>query len=565
MNKKKLIKSSLDKITQDIIWGKIQATADEMGIVQAKSSMSPVIYEVLDFACGLCDNIGEVIAVQNGITIFTGTFTDDVQIIIKKFKNLINEGDIFLLNDPHKSGTHLNDVSVIKPIFYKKNLLAFAISDAHWIDIGGSVPGSMSPQATEIYEEGLQLPGIKLFNKGMKQKDIEDIISSNVRFSKITIGDLNAAVAAVNIAEKRIKEVAHKYGKTILLSAFSHIKNTGEKIARNAIKKMNDGSYKAHDFIDGDGFTNKKIPINLNIKIKNDEIEFDFTGTSTQGDSPLKCGKGALFSMVKTVFKAIVDPHAPVNEGWFRPLKLTIPDGTVFSATYPKSTSWYFEVAGLAADLVWKGFAPISDSKLSAGSYTSLTATFFYGIDHRNNEPFMIVEPHSGGWGASKNADGTSGLIAILDGDTYNYSIELFESKFPVKCNQYKMNVDAGTGHGKYRGGFGLLREYEILNNSTSVYCNISKSEVKPWSLKGGLSGTNNFMLIKSKNKTKKVSRIPSTKLKKGDIVQIITGSGGGYGNPKERSESNIIDDLENQLITLPQAKKIYNFKGNKK
>ena len=333
MSRKKLVKWSADKITQDIIWGKIQATSDEMGIVQAKSSMSPVIYEVLDFACGLCDNIGEVIAVQNGITIFTGTFTDDVQIIINKFKNSINEGDIFLLNDPHKSGTHLNDVSVIKPIFYKKNLIAYAISDAHWVDIGGSVPGSMSPQATEIYEEGLQLPGIKLFKKGIKQKDIEDIISSNVRFSKITIGDLNAAVAAVNIAEKRIKEVANKYGNKAILNTFSYIKNTSEKIARKAIKKMPNGNYKVNDLIDGDGFTNKKIPINLNIKINNDEIEFDFNGTSLQGDSPLKCGKGALFSMVKTVFKAIVDPHAPVNEGWFRPLKLTIPEGTVFSAT----------------------------------------------------------------------------------------------------------------------------------------------------------------------------------------------------------------------------------------
>ena len=136
----------------------------------------------------------------------------------------------------------------------------------------------------------------------------------------------------------------------------------------------------------------------------------------------------------------------------------------------------------------------------------------------------MIVEPHSGGWGASKNSDGTSGLIAILDGDTYNYSIELFESKFPIKCNQYKMNVGAGTGHGKYRGGFGLLREYEILNNSTFTYCNISKSEVKPWSLRGGMSGTNNYMLIKSNNKTRKVTRIPSTKLKKEMLFKLLLG-----------------------------------------
>ena len=551
----------MDKVTLDIIWGKLQATSDEMGVVLAKASMSPVIYEVLDFACGLCDYKGEMVSVQNGITIFTGTFTDDVKTIMNKFKKNIHEGDIFLLNDPHRSGTHLNDVSVIKPIFIDDKLLSFAIADAHWIDIGGSVTGSMSPQATDIYQEGLQLPGVKLYKKGEIQNDIQDIISSNVRFSTLALGDLNAEVAAVNIAESRIKEIVEKYGYQTVIEAFDYLKDTSENIAKNAISKMPNGTYEVEDVIDGDGFTEDQIPIKLKLIVKDNEIEFDFNGTSPQSESPLKCGKGALFSMVKTIFKSVVDPHAYTNEGWFRPLKLTIPDGTVFSATYPSSTSWYFEVSSQGADLVWKAFAPLTKEMISAGSYVSLTASFIYGTDHRNGEPFMIVEPHSGGWGASSNSDGTSGLIAILDGDTYNYSIELFEAKFPLRCKQYKLNTKAGVGHGEFRGGFGLLREYEILNDDTFTYCNIGRSVAKPWGINKAHEGTNNYMIIHSKGKDKRVTRIPSTKLSKGDLLKIVTGSGGGFGNPKQRKKENVLSDIENGFISKEVAEKIYNFK----
>ena len=258
----------MDKVTLDIIWGKLQATSDEMGVVLAKASMSPVIYEVLDFACGLCDNKGECISIQNGITIFTGTFTSDVQIILKKFDKDINNGDIFLLNDPHYSGTHLNDVSVIKPIFVDDKLIAFAIADAHWADIGGSAPGSISPQASEIYQEGVQLPGVRLYKKGEIQKDIIDIISSNVRYPTLAIGDLNAEVAAVNIAEKRLNEIVKKYGADKVFTTFEYLKDTSEKISIKAIQNMPNGIYEVEDIIDGDSFKEAQSPIKVKLTIK---------------------------------------------------------------------------------------------------------------------------------------------------------------------------------------------------------------------------------------------------------------------------------------------------------
>ena len=554
----------MDKVTLDIIWGKLQATSDEMGVILAKASMSPVIYEVLDFACGLCDNKGECISIQNGITIFTGTFTSDVQIILKKFDKDINNGDIFLLNDPHYSGTHLNDVSVIKPIFVDDKLIAFAIADAHWADIGGSAPGSISPQASEIYQEGVQLPGVRLYKKGDIQKDIIDIISSNVRYPTLAIGDLNAEVAAVNIAEKRLNEIVKKYGADKVFTTFEYLKDTSEKISIKAIQSMPNGIYEVEDIIDGDSFKEDPIPIKLKLTIKDEEIEFDFEGTSDFSESPLKCGKGALFSQIKTVFKSVVDPHGFSNEGWFRPLKLKIPDGTVFSATYPESTGWYFETSSYAADLVWKAFASIIKNKTSAGHYLALSPSFLYGTDHRNNEPFFALEPHCGGWGASNDSDGTSGLIGILDGDTYNYSIELFENKFPMRCNQFKFNTEDGVGHGEFRGGFGLIREYELLCDDVSFYCADGRTKTKPWGIYGGTEGSNNYKIIRSNGKERKITITPPIKLNKGDTLKIVTASGGGYGKPENRERKRVLDDLENEFITPEIAQSVYKLKDVK-
>ncbi len=546
------------EITLEIIRNKLLAIADEMGVVLARTSMSPVIYEVLDFACGLTDARAQLLAQTNGITVFTGTFQGHIETVIRKFGDAMQPGDIYIANDPFAGGTHLSDVGIIKPVFVEGELTAFAIAVAHWTELGGSVPGSLSPQATEIYHEGLRFTGLRIFRAGKRADDLFELIAANVRLPKMTLGDLNAEIAAVNIAESRLQELFAKYGPEAVRDSFGYLLSGGEKVSRAAIAALPDGVYEAEDFVDGDGFSDVQTKVQIAVRVEGDSITCDFTGTSPQRPGPLNCSRGALLSAVKTAFKALVDPQAPSNEGWFRPLSIVIPDDTVFSASYPSAVGWYFEMTGQATELVWKALAPLAPERFSVGSYMSLCGVFFYGTGPATGEPFVIVEPHMGGWGASYESDGASVLIASADGDTYNYSVELFEAKFPLRCHRYGLNIEDGAGPGRFRGGFGAVREYEVLADDTVMYASMGRSIERPWGLNGGREGTCNYVEVESEGKRWRGARIPATSMRRGDRVRIVTGGGGGFGDPKARPAPEVAADVLDGYIGAAAARADY-------
>lgn len=550
--------SVLTSIELEIIRGKLAATSEEMGVVLARASMSPVIYEILDFACGVCDAEGQLISQTNGITVFTGTFSAQVQAIKRKHGATIRPGDIFISNDPFEGNTHTADVAIVKPVFFEGELIAFAIAMAHWTELGGMVAGTLSPQATEIYQEGLQLTGLRIFREGVRQDDLFELIAENVRLPTMSLGDLNAELAAARIGDLRIREICTAYGEATLKAAFNRILETGEAASRKAITALPDGVYEAHDRIDGDGVSNEAIPIQVKVTIAGDEITFDFSGSSAQRDAPINCSRGALYSASKTILKAMVDPGAPSNEGWFRPMNIVAPDGTVFTAMKPAATGWYFEVTAHATELIWKALAELVPERLSAGSYISLCGTYLGGKDPTTGQPFVVVEPHMGGWGAMRDADGASALIATPDGDTYNYSIELFEAKFPIRVNQYCLNVKDGAGAGRYRGGFGTIREYEILADKAFMYSSLGRSVEKPWGVAGGGSGTTNAIELTQQGRTVRGARFPYTNLKKGDRMRVITGGGGGYGSPTARSPRDVLADVRGGYIDRETARSVY-------
>jgi N-methylhydantoinase B len=550
--------SALGSIELEIIRGKLSATSDEMGVVLSRASMSPVIYEILDFACGICDAEGQLISQTNGITVFTGTFSAQVQAIKRKHKDTIRSGDIFISNDPFEGNTHNADVAIIKPVFFDGELIAFAIAMAHWTELGGMVPGTLSPQATEAYQEGLRLTGLRIFREGVRQDDLFELIAENVRLPTMSLGDLNAELAAARIGDTRLREICTIYGPDVLKASFERILATGEAASRKAIAALPDGVYEAHDKIDGDGISEEQIPIQVKVTIAGDEITFDFTGSSPQRDAPVNCTRGALYSATKTILKAMVDPGAPSNEGWFRPMKVIAPDGTVFTAMKPAATGWYFEVTAHATELIWMALAKLVPERLSAGSYMSLCGTYIGGKDAVTGQTFVVVEPHIGGWGAMRNADGVSALISTPDGDTYNYSIELFEAKFPLRVNQYSLNVESGAGAGRYRGGFGAIREYEILSDNAFMYSSLGRSQETPWGVDGGGNGTSNAIELTQGDHMVRGARFPFTKLKSGDRMRVITGGGGGYGLPTDRPPAEVLADVRDGYIDLETARSVY-------
>jgi N-methylhydantoinase B len=553
------VMSGVDPFTLEIIKAKLLAIASEMSVVLARTSMSPIIYEVLDFACGLTDPEGQVIAQANGLTLFTGTFAAQVQSVTRKFGPArIKPGDIFMTNGPYDGGTHTCDIALIHPVFVDDEIMAFSVSITHWTEVGGKTPGSVSPDATEIYQEGLQFPIIHIVRQGEIVEEVVEIIRANVRLPLMSLGDLNAGIAACRIAERRLQEMRRRYGVESVQQAFSAILEHGERMARQAIRRIPNGVYEAEDFIDGDGITADEIPIRVKITVEDESMIVDFSGCAAQRPGPINCAYGALLSACKTVFKAITDPQAPSNEGWFRPYQIVIPAGTVFSATRPAPTGWYYEASAYATELVWKALAPVLPERLTAGSYLSLCATYLGGIDDKTGEVWVHPEPHNGGWGAGQGLDGQNGLIATTDGDTYNYPIELLESKFPLLVERYALNERDEGGAGQWRGGLGLIREYRLLNSRAFLHASMGRNQIRPWGMAGGKPGSNNYVEVIRDGKSSPYARVSYYLLQQGDLVRILTGRGGGYGDPRQRPVERVVDDIRNGYISREAAQQEY-------
>lgn len=549
--------STADQITFEIIRGKLIAVADEMGVVLARSSMSPVIYEVLDFACGVCDAEGQLISQTNGITVFTGIFSLQITTILRKFSGDINPGDVFLMNNPFEGGTHLCDVCIIRPIFFEERLIGFGIAVAHWSEVGGKAPGSLPPDATDVFQEGIRFPALKLHVAGVPQTHILELIAANGRLPKMSAGDLNAQLAAVRIAELRMIEVAQKYGVDALLDSYTHILDTSEALSRAAIANMPAGVFTAQDWIDGDGITDTRFHVQVSVTISDGQVTVDFTGSAPQVPGPVNCAYGATVSAVKTVLKALVEPGAPSNDGWFRPLKVIVPPASVFSAEPPAAVGWYYEGTGHVSELVWKALAPVMPERVSAGSANSLCVGVLAGADS-TGEPFVIVEPGMVGWGGTAGRDGASVVSAITNGDTFNYSIELLEAKFPLRIHRYELNIEGGVGAGRHRGGYGSIREYEVLCDRATLSASFGRSVEKPWGLDGGTEGSCNRIEVRRGREVIRGARLPTLNLGAGDRITLITGGGGGYGDPLERTLDAVLADVRGGYISSKEALHLY-------
>jgi N-methylhydantoinase B len=531
-----------------------------MGTILARTSMSPIVYEVLDFACGITDATGAVVAQDNGLCLFTGTFQPQVASILEKFPaSSMQPGDVYMTNSPYGGGTHNPDIALIMPVFAGEQLIAFGISVTHWTELGGKVLGSIAPDSTEIYQEGLQFPRLRLYTAGEINQAIVDIIEANVRLPLMSIGDLNAGVAAVRVADRRVREMTERYGINDMLDAFDGIMRHGEEMARRALQTIPSGTYTASDFIDGDGITEDRIPVQVKVTIDGERFVADFTGTSPQTAGAINCSRGALLSACKTVFKAIIGPQLDSNEGLFRPFELIAPEGTIFTAVRPAPTGWYYEASANATELIWKALAPVLPQSLSAGSYLSLCA-YYIGGQHEDGHYWLLTTPQDGGWGACADQDGESSLIATTDGDTYNYPAEVIETAFPLTMLANRFNTDDPTGHGKFRGGFGTIREYRVdAPAGGKLMASMGRSMTPPWGVDGAHGGSPNYYeVVYSDGTRRRGGRTSDVALAQGDVVRIVTGNGGGWGAPTDRDPVALARDLADELISRTEIASVY-------
>ena len=547
--------SKLDPFTRENIVQSLLAASDEMFYSWGRTSQSTIIYEVLDYACGLTDSDGNLIGQANGATMFLGAISFSAQAILRKFgKANIKPGDLFLTNDPFTgAGTHLCDVAAVLPVFWKGELLCFAVNKGHWNEIGGTNLGSWATDTREIFQEGLQIPDIRIYDGGVFNEAVRDIIEANCRTPGMTLGDLYAQTAALRVAEARILEIISKYGKEQLLEAMTFVLESGRKIALMELARMPKGSFYAEDWLDTDANGIDDIKIKAKVTISDDGMEFDFTGTGDAVRAPINCSLYGTHSGARIIYQALVSPHTPANDGFYSPLKVIAPEGSLFNASKPYPVSCDWEPIQILTDVVSKALAPVMPERVPAGHFLSIIGTIIGGVDDKAGKPFILCEPQAGGWGAGRGKDGERGLVAICDGETFVIPVEVCEFRYPVRVERYAFNPKVGAG--EFIGGHGLFRDYRILNSSAELTTMASRHKNAPWGFAGGHDGSINDVRVIRDGKSESNSTWSHYPLRRGDVVRFISGGGGGYGDPKKRSVERVLNDWLDGYITIDEAR----------
>ncbi|WP_152223895.1 hydantoinase B/oxoprolinase family protein [Pseudomonas sp. SCB32] len=548
--------SHANPFTREIIKNALVAIGEEMFIALKRTSMSPIIYEALDYGIGLTDAGGQLISQGNGIPGFIGTLDGAVRSVLDKFPAQdIRPGDMFITNDPYGGGgTHLSDVSMIMPVFHGDRLIAWTANKAHWTEVGGKDPGSFSSDASEIYQEGLQFPTVRIYDQGRINQALVDMIAANVRLPEMTIGDMHACAAALRVGERRLLAIVGKYGEATTLDAIERLLEHGEAMTLESFKALPKGVFHAEDVIDEDGLGNGPFHVKVRVEISDSRFLVDFSGSSLQAPGPINNTLAGLHSAVREVLMGVVRPGVSANAGCFRPIEVICPPGTICTAQRPAPVSAYFETMVVASDVIRRALAPLLPDRLIAGQLGSVCSMVLNGQHRHSGEEYLLVQPLVGGWGAAQDADGQSGQFCVGNGETSNIPVEITERCYDVLVERYAFNPEGG-GAGRQRGGRGVVLDYRILSDKAWISTFFGRGVTPPWGIDGGAEGTCNYAEVQGADGSRKrFSRANRVPLLKGDLLRLVTANGGGWGPASERSLADIAADVAAGYLSREQA-----------
>jgi N-methylhydantoinase B len=439
-------------------------------------------------------------------------------------------------------------------------LVGFAVNKAHWTEVGGMAPGSWTTDSTEVYQEGLQLPAIQMVEAGRPVDSLIDILQANVRLPDMTLGDFYAGLASLRAGERGVLAICEKYGVQALRQATTTMLDRAERAARDCLGQFPPGEYSAEMWIDDDGLSDDPLHICVKVTLTPERFIADFTGSAPQAVGPINTTWTGLRVSCREIFKEATDPHFPNNDGFFRSLDVICPDGTIFTARRPAPVSTYWETGAYVSDLIWKALFPIAKDRLPVGHHLSVCGTIISGADEARG-PYVLVEPQAGGWGAGVQRDGESGMVPAGDGETYIMPIEVCETRYPILVDQFIFNTIQPAGIGRYRGGFGLIRDYRLLGNEALLTATFGRFKYPPWGADGGSDGSSNAVEIIPAGATGpslRRGKLARYRLRQGDVARLITAVGGGYGPPLERDPTLVQRDVRNDYLTIAQARDIY-------
>jgi N-methylhydantoinase B len=548
-----------DAVVTEIVRNGVIAVTEEMKTNLMRTAYNIIIYEALDFTTGLFTPNGETVSIGIGLPMFIRGMAETVKAKIRHFgRKAMRPGDIYVTNDSYLTGSHLNHVTLTLPIFHKGVLVGFSCCMAHWLDIGGTLGGI----TTDIYSEGLQIPILKLHDRGTPNETLIEIIKLNMRLPSRAMGDLRAQITAVKTGERRFLELVDRYGRDQVQAAISAIMDHSETMARARTKSIPDGVYEAESYMDDDGIEiGKKVPIKVRVTVKGEEMTVDLTDVARQVRGSFNSGITTGYACSQVAYKCLTSPtDYPINDGSFRSLKAIVPPGRVVSAVRPAPMRWWMTYPMTIVDTVFKALAPVIPDRVIAGHHADLVIAATHGINTKTSEFFLAnFGPLGGGWGAKRSEDGVSATVCINDGDTHNSPSEQSEVKFPLVVERYSLIADSG-GAGRYRGGLGLERVVRARVPMT-FNSHVERAHCKPWGLEGGEEATGNEVAVRTGSKWK--TDFPNAKvlvayLEPGDAFRMRSGGGGGHGSPLDRPIAAVEEDARQGYISVAAARDRY-------
>lgn len=554
---------SLDPVTLAVIQAGLQQVCNEMDLAFVRSAFSPVISEALDRSDGIYDPInGDLISQgELGLPVFVGTMQFGTKCVIERSKS-ITPGDIYIVNDPYLGGTHLMDVRFVKPFFYKGELFAWLANTGHWPDTGGSVPGGFSAKATEVEQEGLRLPPVKLYKGGVIDEEILAIILSNIRVADQRIGDIKAQAAALSVGEKRFEELIDRYGSEIVKEAIAELRERAARQMRACIEEIPDGEYRGVSFIDSDGVIDEPLKIDLKIKCEGSELYFDLSGSSPPCLGPMNSviatTKSSIYLAIKHIF-----PEVPLNAGTFEPLHIQDPKGTFLYAEYPRPVSGCAaEVSQRIAEAVFAALVDAIPEKLFAAPAGTSGNFCLGGYDPDKGSSYVMYVISGGGYGGSSHGDGISNGCSTI-GISKTTPIEVMEQYYPVLFEEFSLHEGSG-GAGKCRGGFGVNYKIRLRRGEARASMVMDHGRTGPLGALGGEDGATNKVKVERDGvvyKPPHLSKDQDIILKAGDTVRVSTPGGGGFGNPLERDPHLVDRDVKRGYYSKDEAKEKFGYR----
>lgn len=548
----------VNPITLEVIHNELLSIAEEMGISLQKAAYSSNIKTRLDFACAIFDDSFRNIVQALHIPSMLGALVSMVPASIQEYGlSNLSEGDGLIMNDPHKGGTHLPDIALISPIFHKSRIYGYVANIAHHQDVGGRSPGSVPGDSTDIYQEGLVIPPLRLVKQGQFQDHVLTLLLANVRAPRKRLGDYRAQLAANTLGLQRVQTLLTKYDSETLRTYMNAILVYTERRMRAALQEIPSGHYTATDFLDGDGITRQPVKIGVELTIHDDTVTIDLSPSDPQGPGPMNATKASTLSAVSYIFKCLTDSAIPVNYGLYQPLKIIAPRGSVVHAQPPAAIAGCWEVAQRICDVIVLALAEAIPQKVCAAGKGIICNISFGGINPNTQNLYTFYETVGGGYGARPNNDGMDAVQYHLT-NTQNAPIEEIELQYPVLIERYEMLPDS-EGPGKYRGGLGLRRDYCFQNHSVTFSVLSDRTRFPPWGLfHGGAAQPSSYIVNPGAPNEIQLWSKHTILLKPNDRVTIQTPGGGGYGDPKTRDPQLVLADVQNDKITPSRAAQFY-------